>query len=201
MREILVILTMVMSCACYAQSSNGNKLGIKTSINLSTLLGDEFQNPRPKYGYTAGAFYQINPQKKWSMYTELVGSFRGSRFSNGDTGYSKVALFYMDVAAMPSYKIDEKKKVSLGPYLSYLALSSMFKGAQQKAFLNDIGVRPIDLGLAAYYSTQGPIVGFQVGAKLGLLDANNGVNFTDVLPPTGTGGFIRNLSLEIGMLF
>jgi len=203
MRLTLIILFTIGYLSSYAQgtTASNHKLGIKTSINISTLLGDELQNPRPKYGYTAGAYYHLNHENKWSVFTEFTGSFRGSRFSNGDTGYSKIALFYLDLAAMPTYKLDDRQNISFGPYISYLGLSSIFKGEQKKAFLNDIGIGPLDAGLGAYYLIQGPIVGFQVGGKVGFTNANQDVNLVELSPATGTGGFIRNLSLEIGMIF
>ncbi len=202
MRTLLYIIFSLLVLSAFAQSSaSDHKLGVKTSFNLSLLLGDELQNPRPKFGYTAGAYCQFNHEKKWSIYTEFTGSFRGSKFNNGDTGYSKIALFYLDVAAMPTYKIDDKRRIAVGPYASYLGLSSVFKGEQKKAYLNDIGIGPLDAGVGAYYTIQGPIVGFQIGSKIGLANANKDVNFVELSPTTGNGGFIRNFSLEIGMIF
>ncbi|MFB1003057.1 MAG: hypothetical protein QMC70_02810 [Bacteroidia bacterium] len=203
MRTLVLAILSLGMLSTFAQGAkrNSNKLGIKTSINISTLLGNELQNPRPKFGYTAGAYYHINQANDWSLYTEYTASFRGSRFSNGDTGYSKIALFYVDFAAMPAYKLDDKQTLSFGPYLSYLGLSSIFKGQQQKAYLNDIGIRPLDAGIGAYYTLQGSLVGFQVGGKLGLANANKDISFDDLTPATGTGGFIRSLSLEVGMIF
>lgn len=203
MRTLLVTISLITVLGAFAQNAGrtSDKLGIKTSFNLSFLLGDELENPRPKFGYTAGAYYHVNHEKKWSLYTEFAGSFRGSRFSNGDTGYSKIALFYLDLAAMPTYKLSDKQKVSVGPYISYLGLSSVFKGEQKKAYLNDIGIAPLDAGLGVYYTTYGPIVGLQVGGKLGLANINKDVSFDDLFPATGTGQVIRSLSLEIGLIF
>ena len=203
MRTLVLAILSISVLGTFAQGakSKSHELGIKTSINISILLGDELQNPRPKFGYTAGAFYHINQANKWSLYTEYTGSFRGSRFSNGDTGYSKIALFYLDIAAMPAYKLDDKQTLSFGPYFSYLGLSSIFKGAQQKAYMNDIGIRPLDAGIGAYYTLQGSVVGFQVGGKLGFANANKDISIDNLTPATGNGGFIRNLSLEVGMIF
>ncbi|MDG2454617.1 MAG: outer membrane beta-barrel protein [Bacteroidia bacterium] len=199
---VLAILSLgVLSTFAQGAKTNSHKLGIKTSINISTLLGNELQNPRPKFGYTAGVYYHINQEKAWSLYTEYAASFRGSRFSNGDTGYSKIALFYLDFAAMPAYRLDNKQTLSFGPYLSYLGLSSVFKGEQQKAYLNDIGMRPLDTGIAAYYTIQGTVVGFQIGGKLGLANANKDISFEDLKPAKGSGEAIRSLSLELGMIF
>lgn len=179
-----------------------HKVGIKTSINFSTLLGTEFENPRPKYGYTAGAYYRSINKKDLHLYSEIVGNFKGSNFSNGDTGYSRIASFYVDFTAIPMYNLGDKSKaIGVGAYGSFLGLSSMFVGDKKKAELNSIDLAPFDGGLVACYHSYGKSVTFQFGAKLGITDANDGINFIGYFPATGNGGFIRNLSIEIGMLF
>lgn len=191
-----------MTSLAQTSSTNQNKLGVKTSINLSLLTGTELQNPRPKYGYTAGAYYIYNTNKKWNIYSELAGNFKGSKFRNGDTGYSEIALFYVDVAVLPMYKINDKDAISFGPYASYLGLSSLYIGPKKKAEdIAEMGISPWDAGFATYYTKQNNIATFQIGAKIGLMNANDNVFFEDYFPQTGTGGFIRNVSLEIGVLF
>jgi hypothetical protein len=188
---------------CFGQKKEGPELdlGIKTSINVSSILGSEFKNARPKFGYTAGVYLITPLKKKWSLHSEALGSFRGSSFNNGDTGYSKIALFYVDALIAPTYTL-EKNSISIGPYLSYFALGSIYIGAKKKAEdIEEFGMKPLDFGLAGYYTINGPIIGFQFGAKVGLSNINNGVNFDGIFPETGNGGTIRNLSFEIGMLF
>ena len=201
---LILIINLSLYSAVSAQDavSDNHKLGIKTSINISTLVGYELQNPRPKFGYTAGAYHIYNQQKAWSLFSELAASFRGSKFSNGDTGYSEISLFYLDVAVMPRYTFKgSNHSISSGPYASYLALSSLYLGATQKPKTSDLNFSPYDAGLATFYHLKGTAVGLQVGAKLSLTNANDGVNFIGVFPTTGTGGIIRNLSFEIGLLF
>ena len=198
----LLFIASVFTAEAQQTAASKHKLGIKTSINFSTLLGNEFENPRLKYGYTAGAYYRSINKKDWHLYSEIVGNFKGSNFSNGDTGYSRIASFYVDFAAVPMYNLSDKTKaVGIGAYGSYLGLSSMFVGDQKKAELNSINLAPLDAGLAAYYHSYGKSVTFQFGAKLGITNANDGINFIGYFPTTGNGGFIRNLSFEIGMLF
>lgn len=205
MRLALILVCFLMFGQLHAQEADRNtyKLGIKTSINISSLLGTEFENPRPKFGYSAGVYFQTPKLKKnWSLHTEALGSFRGSNFSNGDTGYSRIALFYVDVAALPQYTFQEgKKSISFGPYLSYLGLSSLYIGEKKKAELNNLDIDPLDAGFVTYFTIHGPLASFQVGGKLGLKDVNNGINFDTYYPRTGKNGIIRNLSLEIGVLF
>lgn len=169
---------------------------------MSSMLGDELLNPRPKFGYTAGAYYTRSLNKDWKIYSEFVGNFKGSNFSNGFDEYSSIALFYMDLAILPMYDIvEDKQAVSIGPYISYLGLSSLYLGEQKKSVLNDLDLKQLDYGLAIYYTAYGNIVGFQIGAKWGIQNINDGINFIDIRPQTGTNGTIQNLGIEIGMLF
>jgi len=205
MRLALILVCFFIFGQLNAQEADRSayKLGIKTSINISSILGTEFENPRPKFGYTAGVYFKIpGITKNWSLHTEALGSFRGSNFSNGDTGYSRISLFYVDVAALPQYAFQEgKKSISFGPYFSYLGLSSLYIGEKKKAELNNLDLDTFDGGFASYFTIRGPVASFQVGAKLGLKNVNNGVNFDNYYPRTGKDGIIRNLSLEIGVLF
>lgn len=165
------------------------------------MLGTELQNPRPKYGYTAGVYFLNQNKKDWTWYGELSANTRGSRFRNGDSGYSRIAALYVDAAFLPMYKLNDSRALSIGPFLSYNASSSLFIGGGRKAQLTDVGLSPVDAGVAAYFHITKPVVSYQFGTKFGLLNANNSVNFENVLPPTGTGGTIYNLSFEIGLLF
>jgi len=205
MRSALILVCFLIFGQLNAQEADRStyKLGIKTSINISSLLGTEFENARPKFGYTAGVYFETPDfKKKWSLHTEALGSFRGSNFANGDTGYSQIALFYVDIAALPQYDFQEgKKSISFGPYLSYLGLSSLYIGEKKKAELNNLDLDPFDAGFVTYFTIHGPVASFQVGGKLGLKNVINGINFDSYYPRTGKGGIIRNLSLEIGVLF
>lgn len=196
------LLFLLTSVTAQQKAEFPQKVGIKTNINISTLIGSELQNPRPKFGYTAGPYIIFNPENRWSLYTEAVGSFRGSKFKNGDTGYSRISTFYVDICAQPLYNIpNSNKAITLGPYASYLALSSLFIGAKKKPELNDIGFKDYDIGVASYYHIKGNTVSLQIGAKLALISANNNVNFIGYYPKTGNGKTIKSLSFEIGMAF
>jgi hypothetical protein len=204
MRTVIFIPLICFFSVVCAQQTNEfpHKVGIKTNINLSTILGSELQAPRPKFGYTAGPYLIFNPENRWSLYTEAVGSFRGSKFKNGDTGYSRIATFYVDACILPLYNVpNSNKAISFGPYTSYLGLSSLFIGTKKKPEINDIGFKDYDIGIASYYHINGETVTLQIGVKHALINANNDVNFVGYYPKTGNGGMIRSLSFEIGMAF
>ena len=53
MRLFLVIIVLALiEASSFAQSNDlaNNKLGIKTSINLSSMVGSALENPRIKFG-------------------------------------------------------------------------------------------------------------------------------------------------------
>ena len=200
---LIVILSSALNlCAQETSKPASYKLGIKTAINLSTLLGTELENPTPRFGYTAGAYVYAAINKKWQFQTELLANFKGSNFNNDLEDYTKISTFCLDMPLLLGYKFnDGKNVVLLGPQASYLSLSSMYIGSNAKAYVNDIGLKPFGIDACAIYQVNGKVVGFQMGAKLGILNMNNGVNFENINPPTGKDGTIQSLSFEIGMLF
>ena len=48
------LLFLLTTVTAQQKAEFPHKVGIKTNINISTLIGSELQNPRPKFGYTAG---------------------------------------------------------------------------------------------------------------------------------------------------
>ncbi len=204
MKKTALFILLVLSGLVQAQNeSDVHKIGIKTSINLSQLRGSELQNPSIKFGYTAGAYYQFTINENLFLHSEFLGNFQGSNFDNADDEYSRISLFYLDFPVLLGFNLDEDKKhqVYLGPYGSYLGLSSMFIGGKRKAEQNDLDLLPFDYGGALYYQLNGKFMAFQIGVKAGMLDINNGINFANINPPTGNNGSIQNISLELGMLF
>jgi hypothetical protein len=179
------------------------KVGLKTSINISTLTGTELQNPFAKYGYSAGIYLQTNPKKKLFIQPEVIGSFRGSTFRNGLSEYNKIALFYLDASPLLVYAIDPDKKhqIAVGPTFSTLLLSSVFVQGQKKAEENNLPLQPFDFNVSGYYQLVGKAVGFQTGIKIGLLNISDDFVLPSILPASGNGGTIKSVSFEIGFLF
>ena len=204
MRKLLVFIFLLPTLFALSQDDARSKLGIKTSVNFSTLTGTELENARPKFGYTAGV-YHIIPFKKSDHFLQMeyLGHTMGSNFKNASDEYSKIALFYIGVPVQFGYTLDKDKGQAIlaGPYFSYLGLSSMFLGNQRKAYKNNLNLAPWDVGLQFFYQVKGDYMGFQAGVKIALPNINEGVYFQDVFPVTGNGGTIRNLGLEFGFIF
>ena len=91
------------------------------------------KKPKVKFGYTAGSYFISNTKKKTSVYAEIIGNFKGSNFNNGDTGYSKIALFYVDASLLPLFRLQNDHAICIGPTVSYLGLSSLYVGEKKKS--------------------------------------------------------------------
>jgi len=200
---LVIIVSALIEASSFAQSNDlvNNKLGIKTSINLSSMVGSTFENPRIKFGYTAGSYFISNPKKKTSVYAEIIGNFKGSSFNNGDIGYSKIALFYVDASLLPKFQLKNKHAICIGPTLSYLGLSSLYVGDKKKSEIDKLNIKPWDCSLALYYHIPKTILTIQFGTKIGLLNINNNLILNNVFPAINPKGSIQNISFEIGMLF
>ncbi len=68
------------------------KVGIKFGTGITTMLGNELQNPKLLYTINGGAYLRYRFAKHWSLQPELNISFRGSNFANGNNQYSKIAM-------------------------------------------------------------------------------------------------------------
>ena len=200
---LFIIVLALIEASSFAQSNDlvNSKLGIKTSINLSSMVGSTFVNPRIKFGYTAGSYFIYNPKKKTSIYAEIIGNFKGSSFNNGDIGYSKIALFYVDASLLPKFQLKNKHAICIGPTLSYLGLSSLYVGDKKKSEIDKLNIKPWDCSLALYYHIPKTILTIQFGTKIGLLNINNNLILNNVFPAINPKGSIQNISFDIGMLF
>ena len=182
-------------------NSSNHKLGVKTSFNLSSMAGTALENPRIKFGYTAGTYFISNIKNKISIYSEIIGNFKGSNFKNGDVGYSKIALFYVDASLLPLFRLKNEHSICLGPTVSYLALSSLYVGDKKKSEIDKLALKPWEYSIAMYYLVPKSVVSFQFGTKIGIRNINDNIILDNVTPTINPNVTIQNISFEIGMLF
>jgi hypothetical protein len=204
MRLILAFLCMpIITFSLIAQTNDisDHRLGIKTSFNLSSMFGTALENPRIKFGYTAGTYFISKTKKKTGIYSEIIGNFKGSNFKNGDAGYSKIALFYVDASLLPLFRLKNESSICIGPTVSYLGLSSLYIGEKKKSEIDKLSLKPWEYSITVYYLIPKPVVSFQFGTKIGLRNINDNIILDNVTPTINQNGTIQNISFEIGMLF
>ncbi|MES2558588.1 MAG: outer membrane beta-barrel protein [Bacteroidota bacterium] len=177
------------------------KVGIKFGTGVSTLVGNELKNPVPAYMLTGGAYLRYRFKPHWFIQPEVNISFKGSNFDNGVLQYESLRMYYVDVPVLLMRGLNKQNT------------SNVFAGLQYSRVLNtylyltdeQIPVSPSPAikqhDLAAVLGTQfhTPFVGFQIAAKYGLFDINNGL--LPNLDPPNTGKDIHHFVVEINLLF
>lgn len=204
-RTFAIAILVLFTLPIFGQNENDKyKAGIKTAINLSTYGGTELENPRPRFGYSAGAYVRLPLKNKFHFQAEIIGNFKGSNFGNNrdSNEYSKISTFYIDMPLLLGYDLDnEGQMLLIGPQVGALGLSSVYVGNAAKATESDLGLSPLAVDGCLMYQKNGKVASFQTGLKIGLHNINRWIRFEDVNPPTGKGGIIRSVSFEIGFLF
>lgn len=204
---ILIALWMTFCGTASAQlyqAKEKNHIGMKVGGSFSMLGGGELQNPTPRFSFQGGVFVRQQIHPSLHLQLEGVATFRGSKFNNGINRYERISLFYIDFPVYLYVDLSKRKNEHLlffGPQSSFLLNSEVYVNGGAKAMYRDLGLKPFDLIAVAGYQHNGYYTGFQAALKAGLTDINDGLFFKDVLPETGFGKPIQNLSLEVCFLF
>jgi len=177
------------------------KFGIKIGFGIGTMLGTELANPRPSSILTGGAYYRNRFSKHWSLQPELNISFRGSRFANQPSEYGQIKTYYLDLPILLMRGLNEKNTTNIvgGFQYSRQLNASLYLINSPLPESNAPKLTKQDAAIIIGMQWQTPFVGFQLLAKYGLLNLNNGL-LSNLNPPNG-GGTIHQAGIELNMLF
>ncbi len=204
---ITVCLWLFFHTTCMAQlykDKDKYHLGMKVSSTFNSLRGTELENPTIKMNVNGGVFFKYKLGQNFHLQTEVLASFKGSKFDNGRNRYERIHLFYLDFPLYAQVNLQKGKAnhvAFLGPQVSYLLNSEVYVNGGARSLYKDLGLYPIDFAGVLGYQHNGYYTGFQICLKAGLRNINNGLKFVDVLPETGKGGSIYTVGLECGFLF
>lgn len=177
------------------------KLGVKMGTGAGMMIGQELQNPRPKYVITGGAYLHYRFSKHWSIQPEANVSFRGSNFNNGDNQYTSITEYALDVPFLIMYGLTKQNTVNLfvgGQFSHTLNRSMYLKGAVVPASPTpSMSNQNWFAVLGSQFQT--PFIGFQIALKYGITDMNTGLS--PVMNPPNTGKDIHQTLLELNLLF
>ena len=81
MKRSAVVLSVLLMIAGLRSQAQGIHLGIKAGANLFKVDGESFSQEF-QFGYTAGAFTQINVTKRWGIQPEL--NFNQTNYRTGN---------------------------------------------------------------------------------------------------------------------
>lgn len=177
------------------------KLGVKLGSGVCILLGNELANPRPTYMLSGGAYLRYRFSQRWSLQPEAGVSLRGSNFSNGNGQYESIRMYNIDVPVLLLFGLNEKNRSNLLAGLQYsriLNASLYLKGSTIPENTSPALKKNDLMGVVgAQFHT--PFVGFQLVAKYGFININDGL--LPGLSPPNTGKDIHHFVVEINMLF
>ncbi|TAE87289.1 MAG: hypothetical protein EAY81_04305 [Bacteroidetes bacterium] len=184
-----------------ADMNEVHEYGIRLGTGFSTMLGGELDNPRLALGLNGSGYYRYRYSKRSALQCEVGISFRGSNFDNGSGEYSAIKTYYVDAPLFWVKAIDKTAKTHLilGAQYSRLLSSSIFIDSKQVEENQKPKFKKDDVLLLAGTQFYAGFVGFQLVAKYGLIDINNGL--IDGLNPPFKNKDIHNFVLEINFLF
>lgn len=178
------------------------KLGVKMGMQASRFFGDEVPNATMIVGMNGGFYVRKRfENSRFSLQLESCMSFRGSNFNNGDSGYSKIKTYYLDLPFYIMYSIDEAKtqRPFIGFQTSWLINSSLFYGNSPLPENDEPKLAPMDYLLCGGYQVRAGYVSFQLSLKYGLTNINEGL--LSKLIPANSRKNIQNFVVELNLLF
>jgi hypothetical protein len=225
MRKLYTVVTFLLfSLACMAQQADSTsvdgendndegviskpdnsgplKIGIKLGVGYSSMLGGELENPIGTFGLQGSAYLRYRFKPKFAIQTEVGASFRGSNFNNDVDEYTTIKTYYIDVPVLFVFGLNKTATSNLiiGPQYSRLLNSSIYisNGAAPEPDPPKLKKNDLLAVLGAQFYT--PFVGFQVLAKYGLININDGLLGANT-KPAYKGKDIHNLAIEFNIIF
>lgn len=222
MRFLLLITFILFSFVCFSQQTDTTgvpeeydegvlvkpdnsgplKLGLKLGAGYSSMLGKELENPAGTFGIDGSAYLRYRFKPMFAFQTEVGASFRGGNFNNGPGEYSSIKTYYIDLPAMIVIAVDKttNNHIIAGVQYSRLVNSSLYLTNSVSPETNAPSLKKDDVMALIGMQFYTPFVGFQILAKIGVLDINDGLMGANTKPKY-KGKDIRNLAIELNFLF
>lgn len=209
MRSILFMCFALMTSSVFAQpfpKSSKYKVGMTAGLNYTWITGTELKNPSPRTSVVLGASFRQKLSTGFHLGAELNASFRGSNFNNGQTdAYHAIKFIYLDLPVNAMINMSgksEKQYLTFGLEPSYLLKSEIYvKPDNIKARYRDFGFTNFDVAAVVGYHFDFYYFGFRPSIRVGLLDINDDLVMPNVFPETGTGGTIKNMTIDLKLYF
>lgn len=178
-----------------------HKFGVKIGVNTSTMLGGELENPRAAFGLNGSIYYRYRFTEKSAIQADLGISLRGSNFANPSGQYGSIKTYHIDVPVTWVRSLNSKKTshLVLGAQYSYLLNAYLYIKPSAVAESEQPKLKKDDILLLAGSQFYAGVVGFQIVAKYGLININNGL--ISGLNPPFKNKDIHNFALEVNFLF
>lgn len=175
--------------------------GIRLGMSTSAMLGGELDNPRPLFGVNGSVYYRYRYTPRAAVQIEAGFSRRGSRFANSPTEYTSIRMYCIDVPLFWVRSLNRKgtSHALVGAQYSRMLEPDIYIGRASRPEEQTPKLKTDDLMLLAGAQFYAGFVGFQLVAKYGLVNINNGLIPT--LNPPFKNKDIHHCTFEINFLF
>jgi hypothetical protein len=180
------------------------KTGVKLGSGFSQYIGAEAKNSYPCIVLNGGAYLRYRTQKKWSFQQELNISYRGSYFDNKVDELWLLRSYWLDATTLAAYGINTQKSIHVlfGTQYSHLITSFLFVKKNSANIIPENNspaiTKNVWLGVVGM-QFQTPFVGFQVLAKYGFTNLNDGL--LPGIKPLNQGKNMNDIMMEVNILF
>ncbi len=164
------------------------RLGLKGGLNVSNIMGDNFDY-NPRVSFHTGGVAHIHLTDRWALQPELVFSGQGAKYSNSGNDYI-TKLDYLNVPFLVQFMTGSGFRVETGPQLGFLikARSKVNEGVNNN--IND-SFKPVDFSWAFG-------AGFLFPSGFGL-DARYNLGISKINEIGGTD--LRNSVFQVGLFY
>jgi hypothetical protein len=191
MKKVSFLLITILTLSCAQTNAQGFHLGFKIGTNISQITGRSFDQGF-QWGFSAGAFAELNVDKKWGIQPELLfNQTQTQTASNFNDIYYEginsrsVSLNYLEIPILLSFKILPLLCIQVGPQFGILMNTSdnivtTGSNAIKSGAVSAVGGAQVNLG------------GFRFGARYtyGFSNLNN-------LPPPGNVDTWKNQNFQL----
>ncbi|HCL84023.1 MAG TPA: PorT family protein [Chitinophagaceae bacterium] len=174
MKKVSMLVFAVLVLSASHTRAQGFHLGIKGGTNLSEINSRSFNNGF-QWGFSAGAFTELNFTSKWGLQPELLFSQTNTQTANNfndiylnGINSQNVSLNYMNIPVLLSWKPIPLLSIQLGPQFGILmntseTITTNGSNAFKSGDFSVVGGAQVNLG------------GFIAGARYvsGVTDINN----------------------------
>jgi len=128
MKRLVMTVAVIVAFTAASQAQGGFRLGVKVGTNLNKIEGQSFKDGFD-LSYHAGAFAEIDFNKKWGIQPEVLWNQTSTQRSNFNTIYSTVAnsngseqikLNYLSIPLLLRYNIGSILSLNAGPQFGIL---------------------------------------------------------------------------------
>jgi hypothetical protein len=152
-RDMKKLASIIIITLFICQPVNAQYLGLKGGLTFSRMNVGTAVEENLRFGYHAGAFYNIPLSTSFSIQPEVLFTTKGTRAEFDlldNTGTATLRLNYIDVPVFAVLELGEKFEIMAGPYMGFL-LSANFLAEVDNSFNTDINresLRGFDYGAA-----------------------------------------------------